>query len=62
DVGLEQDREGNLIEAPEDRFLVVGEDIPQQSLNWEGIITIEPLSIIGNKWFFDKRINQFIFK
>ena len=47
DIPLEEDREGNLIESPEDRFFEVGKDIPQDQLDWEGEITVEPLSILA---------------
>jgi len=47
DLPFEQDREGNLIESPDDRFFEVGKDIKQEMLEWEGEITVEPLSILA---------------
>ena len=48
DLSLDQDREGNLIEAPEARiFTVGGEGMPKKNLNWKGRITINVWSIIA---------------
>ena len=47
DLSLATDRGGNLIEAPQDRFFIIGKDIPIDRLKWEGQITIEPQSIVA---------------
>lgn len=45
--GAEENREGVLIESPENRFFVVGKDIPKKSIKWKGKVTIVPQSIIA---------------
>lgn len=48
DLGLEEDRDGNLIESPERRFFTLGEGkLPLESIKWEGKITIKAKSIIS---------------
>lgn len=47
DLSLDQDREGNLIEAPEARIFSIGTDIPRKNLNWKGRITVNIWSIIA---------------
>ncbi len=47
DLGLNEDREGNLIEAPEDRFFRLGMDMKTTDIKWEGRISVEPQSIIS---------------
>lgn len=46
DLGLD-DREGSLVESPEDRFFQVGKDIQPGDIEWEGIVVIEPQSILA---------------
>lgn len=46
DLGIEQDREGNLIESKENRFFRVGKDIQIKDLKWEGKIIVQPQSIL----------------
>lgn len=47
ELGMEEDREGNLVESPENRFFNVGEDIDTDDLKWEGKVTIVPQSILA---------------
>jgi hypothetical protein len=47
-LGLQkEDREGNLVESPEDRYFQIGEDIETRQLKWEGQISIQAMSIIA---------------
>src|SRR3990167_5669168 len=55
DLTLTEDRHGNLIESPEDRFFTIGADIPLGMLKWEGQITIEPQSIIAPSVELDRQ-------
>ena len=45
--GVEENRDGVLIESPENRFFTVGKDIPKRNIKWKGKITIVPQSIIA---------------
>jgi hypothetical protein len=47
ELGLDEDREGNLIESPEDRFFRMGLDMKTTDIKWEGRIAVEPQSIIS---------------
>lgn len=47
DLSLDEDREGNLIESPEERFFVVGQDIQKKALKWKGRITVKAQSIVA---------------
>jgi len=48
DLGLEQDRDGSLVESPERRFFKMGsEDFPLENIKWDGKITIKAKSIIS---------------
>ena len=47
EMGLDKDRENNLVESPESRFFTLGEDIELDVLNWEGIISIKAQSMIS---------------
>lgn len=47
DLSLDEDREGVLVESPEDRFFTVGKDLKKTSLKWKGKVTIVPQSIIA---------------
>lgn len=47
ELSLAQDKEGNLVESSEDQFFTLGKDIEHGSLNWEGVVHIEPLSILA---------------
>jgi len=48
DLGMDEDREGNIIESPDNRFFKIGKgkDIEIKDLKWEGKITINPQSIL----------------
>ena len=46
ELGLEN-RDGQLIESKENQFFTVGEHIGIEDLDWEGMITIDPKSIIS---------------
>lgn len=45
--GAEENRDGVLIESPENRFFTVGKDLPKRNIKWKGKITIVPQSIIA---------------
>ena len=47
DLSLAEDREGTLIEAPEDRFFTVGVDLDVKSIKWKGRVTVKPQSTIA---------------
>lgn len=48
DLGLEEDRDGSLVESPERRFFKMGsEDFPLENIKWDGKITIKAKSIIS---------------
>lgn len=52
DLSLEEDREGNLVESPEDRFFQIGTnkergDIDAGTIKWDGIIKVIPQSIVA---------------
>src|SRR3990167_8662296 len=55
DLTLTEDRHGNLIESPDDRFFTMGKDISLNTLKWEGQITIEPQSIIAPSVELDRQ-------
>lgn len=55
DLSLDEDREGNLVESPEDRFFVVGEDIPRGSLKWRGRVTVKASSIVAPSQELDRQ-------
>jgi len=42
-----EDREGTLIESKDNQFFTVGENLPLESLDWEGMITIDPKSVLS---------------
>ena len=48
DLGLEEDRDGSLVESPERRFFAMGSDkFPLENIKWDGKITIKAKSIIS---------------
>ncbi len=47
DLSLSEDREGNLIEAPEDRFFTIGSNMEATSIKWKGRITVNPQSTLA---------------
>jgi len=47
ELGIDEDREGNLIESPEDRFFRLGDDITIDNIKWEGKVIIKAKSIIS---------------
>jgi len=48
DLGLEEDRDGVLIESKESRFFKIGsEEFPLESIKWEGKITIKARSVVS---------------
>lgn len=55
DLSLEEDREGNLIESPEARFFVVGQEVKKTSLKWKGRITVKGLSIVAPSAELDRQ-------
>lgn len=61
DLSLTQDTEGNLMESAEDQFFVVGKDIPIQSLRWEGVVHIEPLSILAPSKELDRQMKTEVY-
>jgi hypothetical protein len=46
-TGMEENRDGVLVESPESRFFVVGKDLPKRSFRWKGKVTVVPQSIIS---------------
>ena len=47
-LSLEEDRDGSLIESTENRFFNLGDDnLPLESIKWEGKITIKARSVIS---------------
>lgn len=55
ELSLDEDREGALIEAPEDRFFVVGQDIEKTAIKWKGQITVNPQSIVAASQELDRQ-------
>src|SRR3990167_2669925 len=55
DLSLTEDREGVLIESPEDRFFQVGVDILPDQLKWEGVITVKVQSMIAPSQEIDRQ-------
>ena len=47
DLSLEENREGELIESPNQRFFVIGKDIQKEAIKWKGRVTIKALSIVA---------------
>jgi hypothetical protein len=47
DLSLEEDREGELIESPEERFFTIGQDIEKKIIKWKGRITVKVMSIVS---------------
>ncbi len=47
ELSLDEDRDGALIEAPENRFFVVGKDIHKRQIKWKGQITVVAQSIVA---------------
>ena len=47
ELGLEEDRDGSLVESPENRFFRLGEGISMDNLKWEGKITVKAKSIVS---------------
>ena len=48
DLGLDEDRDGNLEESPDRRFFKLGtEDLPLENIKWEGKIKVNARSIIS---------------
>jgi len=48
DLGLDEDRDGSLVESPERRFFKMGsEQFPLENIKWDGKITIKAKSIIS---------------
>lgn len=48
EIGMEEDREGNLVESPENRFFKITKDIPTSMLRWEGIVTVKAESVVSS--------------
>lgn len=47
DLSLEEDREGELIESPDERFFTIGKDIEKKAIKWKGRITVKALSMVA---------------
>lgn len=47
ELSLDEDRDGTLIESPENRFFTIGKDIPKKNIKWKGKITLVAQSIIS---------------
>jgi len=47
DLSLEENREGELIESPEERFFTVGQNLEKKAIKWKGRVTVKALSIIA---------------
>jgi len=47
DLSLDEDRDGNLIEAPEDRAFTIGKDIEAKAIKWKGKISVVVQSMIA---------------
>ena len=47
DLSLEEDREGNLIESPEERFFVIGKDVSKTAIKWKGRVTVKAMSVVS---------------
>lgn len=47
DLSLEEDREGNLIESPDQRFFVIGQDVAKKAIKWKGRVTVKATSIVS---------------
>lgn len=47
DLSLQENREGELIESPDQRFFVIGKDIEKEAIKWKGRVTIKALSIVA---------------
>lgn len=57
ELGLEEDREGNLIESNESRFFKIGEGkLPLNKLKWEGKVSVKAMSIISSNPELDRQI------
>lgn len=61
DLSLSEDREGNLIEAPEDRFFTVGVDLPVKSIKWKGRIAVASQSTIAPSQELDRQRKMELF-
>lgn len=55
ELGIDEDREGALIESPEDRFFTVGGDLPKKAIRWKGKISVNPQSIIAPSQELDRQ-------
>lgn len=47
ELSLDEDKDGTLIESPENRFFTVGKDIKKDAIRWKGQIEVNPQSIIS---------------
>lgn len=61
ELSLDEDREGNLVEAPESRFFTVGVDLPRSHMNWKGQITVNPQSIVAPSQELDRQRKMELF-
>lgn len=62
DLGLEEDREGNLIEGNDTRFFKVGDGkLPLESLKWEGKVSVKAMSIISSNPELEKQVKLEMF-
>ena len=55
ELSLDEDRDGTLIESPENRFFVIGKDIKKKAIKWKGKITVVPQSIIAPSQELDRQ-------
>ncbi len=59
DLSLDADREGNLIESPENRFFVVGgngpDGLPKHSIRWKGKVSVISQSIVASSQELDRQ-------
>lgn len=47
DLSLDEDRDGTLIESPDERFFTLGTDIPKKAIKWKGRVTVKASSIVS---------------
>jgi len=55
ELSLDDDRDGTLIESPENRFFIIGKDIEKKAIKWKGQITVNPQSIIAPSQELDRQ-------
>jgi hypothetical protein len=61
ELSLDKDREGTLIESPENRFFTIGKDIDKKAIKWKGQITVSPQSIIAPSQELDRQRKMELF-